>query len=109
MARSIARLDGLDTADLRDLLEPEDTRDMEDEDTAEERGDMDGLFTGAPKSSDGAEGADRDGRPDNAARGVASASGLVTSLLSTISLTIFDFMLVDGSESLYSLRLRFEG
>lgn len=109
IARSIARLDGLDNTDLRDLLEPEDTRDTDDDDAAEERGDMDAGLSSAPKSSNGAEGADRDCRPDSAARGVASASGLVTSLSSTMSLTIFSFVLGADFDPLYSPQLRFEG
>lgn len=80
MVRSIARFDGLAGADLRDRLEPEDTRDMDDDDAAEDRGEPDANVSGAPpKSGRCAEGADRDGRPGSAARGVASASGPVTS------------------------------
>ena len=80
MVRSIARFDGLAGADLRDRLEPEDTRDMDDDDAAEDRGEPDANVSGAPpKSGRCAEGADRDGRPGSAARGVASASGPVAS------------------------------
>lgn len=80
MVRSIARFDGLAGADLRDRLEPEDTRDMDDDDAAEDRGEPDANVSGAPpKSGRCAEGADCDGRPGSAARGVASASGPVIS------------------------------
>lgn len=70
---------------------------------------MDAGSSSAPKSSNGAEGADRDCRPDSAARGVTSASGLVTSLSSTMSLTIFSCVLKAGFDPLYSPQLRFEG
>lgn len=100
MTRSIARLDGLDSADARDLLEPEDARDADDDDAIEPRGDMDAEFADALRSREGADGADRDTRPDSAARGVASASELVVSLSTTMSLKV---------SVLYFLRWRFEG
>jgi hypothetical protein len=63
MARSIARLDGLDSADFRDLLELDETRDIDDDDATDECGDADATVPGASKSRDGARRTDRDDRP----------------------------------------------
>jgi hypothetical protein len=105
MASSIARLDGPDSPDLRDRLElSEDTRDTDDDEAPERRGDMGTASPEAPNlTSGGAE------RPDRAARGVASASGFVTTVSPTILSIVFVLLLGPGFDCLCFLRLRFVG